>query len=134
MSKPSDKYAGKWMDHHKEGGAHFKRHPREILRLRILLSILVLPQHSCWRRSNSTSRRLWTTLARNTFPKTYLLRITFMAMMNETEVTEKPHKKDDLRIQQAQEVRDHNTLPEKPWMYETWEAEHLSGNWDRKGS
>ena len=38
--------------------------------------------------------------------KTYYLRSNCMAMMNELEVTDKPPMNDDLRIQQAQEVRD----------------------------
>ena len=38
------------------------------------------------------------------------MRIIFMAMMNEKEVTDKPHKHDDLRIHQGQEVRDYAAL------------------------
>ena len=33
-------------------------------------------------------------------------RIIFVAMMNELEVTDKPHRNDDSRFQQAQDVRD----------------------------
>ena len=65
-------------------------------------SILVSLPHSCQRRANSTSRLLSTTSARNAF----FHRIIFMAM-NKLKATDKPHKNDDLRIQQAQEVCDH---------------------------
>ena len=39
-------------------------------------------------------------------PETYLHSIIFMEMLSEMEVTDKPHKNDDLRIQHAQAVYD----------------------------
>ena len=97
---------------------------------------------SCWRRSNSTSRRLPTTS--ECVPQNYRNRIIFMAIINELEVTDNPHIHDRLRIQQAQGVRDCAARfrpgywifvypgSEKTWSYDMWEAENPNGNWDSK--
>ena len=61
-------------------------------------SILVSLPHSCWGRSNSASRRPSTTSARNAFRRRTPHRIIFIAMSDELEVTDKPHKNDHLRI------------------------------------
>ena len=55
-------------------------------------SIQASPPHRCWQRSNSTSRLLSTTSARNAFQRRTHRRIVFTAMMSEFEVTDEPHK------------------------------------------
>ena len=83
-------------------------------------------------------------IGQSAFWRRILQRIIFMAMMNELEVTDKPHKNDDLRFQQAQEVRDYVARfrpgylifvgpgSEKTWSYDKWDAENPNGSWDRK--
>ena len=109
-------------------------------------STLVSLPHSCSRRSNSTSRLLLAGFGQERVPETYLHRIIFMPMMNKWEGTGNPHKNDGLRIQQAQEVRDHEARfrpgywmfvgagSENTWTYDNWETDRPNGNWDRQTS
>ena len=86
---------------------HFERHPCKILRLRIQRNgnfgftsaqlLATIKQHV-----TSTLDDL----GQECVPETYFHRIIFMAMMDEADVTDKPQKNDNLRIQQTQEVRD----------------------------
>ena len=89
----------------KAGGSQRRQHQREILRdfnvnpgITSSLLLVTIQQHV-----SSTLDNLGQECVR----ETYSHRIIFMALMIGWEVTDKPHKNDDLRFQQAREVRDY---------------------------
>ena len=101
MCDPSSKFEGRWVgsQFQRRRIKHFERHQRSILRVRF--------QRQSWyylRRSNSIFRRLSTTSARNVFPRRTPSASSSWRKGASWRVTDKPHKNDDLRIQQAQEV------------------------------
>ena len=90
-----ERFGGRWIDNRQEGGSvnakffdcEFDVNP------------------------GITSAQLLATLddiGQECVPETYPHRTTFMAIRNEFEVTEKPHKNDELRIQHAQEGCDYS--------------------------
>ena len=98
------------------------------------------PNSSCWRRSNSTSPRLSTGPACT--PETYAYSIILMGMMSELEVTDQPHQKDDLHVQNAQGLCDYGERfwpfywkfigagEESLWKY--YKIQKANRKWDRK--
>ena len=128
----------------KAGGSQRRHHQREVLRdfnvnpgITSSLQLVTIQQHV-----SSTLDDVGQECVR----ETYSHRIIFMALMIGWEVTDKPHKNDDLRFQQAREVRDYTPRfrprswifvdpgPAKTRRYHQWEGDNPTGNWGRKAS
>ena len=96
VSKPSENFEGWWMDSRQLGGSNTSKGINAEF-----LDCEVYVNYSCWRRSNSQSRRLSTTFCQERVSETYRHRI--FTEMNELENKDKSHKNDDLRILGGQE-------------------------------